>query len=221
LSKVRVKICGIRKEEDVHTAVEAGADCLGFVVGVPSSPRNLSVETARKLMKKVPDPVRKVVVTVKTEPDIEEMLSFLLSALAPDVIQLHGQELSIPRSIRQSFAEVEFIGALAIRDESSLADGLAMSRIFDGIHADSHADGLSGGTGNTHNWKLSARVRDLIDPTPLTLAGGLSQDNVAEAIRVVRPFAVDVSTGVESSLGVKDHDKIFEFVRRAKQVSLS
>ena len=211
----------MREEEDVLAAVEAGADYLGFVVGAPSSPRNLSVETAHRLMGGVPDRVKKVAVTVKARPDIEEMLSFLLSALAPDLVQLHGHVLSIPASIRQSFAEVKFIGALSIRDESCLAEGLALSKVFDGIHADSYANGLSGGTGNTHDWKLSAQVKDLIDPTPLTLAGGLSQDNVAEAIRIVRPFAVDVSTGVESSLGVKDHDKIFEFVKRAKEVSLS
>ncbi len=211
----------MREEEDVLAAVEAGADYLGFVVGAPSSPRNLSVETAHRLMGGVPDRVKKVAVTVKARPDIEEMLSFLLSALAPDLVQLHGHELSIPASIRQSFAEVKFIGALSIRDESCLAEGLALSKVFDGIHADSYANGLGGGTGITHDWKFSAQVRDLIDPTPLTLAGGLSQDNVAEAIRIVRPFAVDVSTGVESSLGVKDRDKIFEFVRRAKEVSFS
>lgn len=219
LSRVRVKICGIRKEEDILAAAEAGADYLGFVVGAPSSPRDLSVSEAHRLMRTVPDPVRKVVVTVKARPDIEKTLSHLLGELAPDAIQLHGHESSIPMSIRHSFASVEFIGALPIRDKSSLAEGLAMSKIFDGIHADSYANGLSGGTGNTHNWELSARVRDLIDPTPLTLAGGLSHDNVAEAIRVVRPFAVDVSTGVEFSPGIKDHQKIFEFVRRAKEVS--
>ncbi len=211
----------MREEEDVLAAVEAGADYLGFVVGAPSSPRNLSVETAHRLMGEVPDCVKKVAVTVKARPDIEEMLFFLLSALAPDVVQLHGHELSIPAAIRQSFAEVEFIGAVTIRDESCLGEGLALSKVFDGIHADSYANGPSGGTGNTHDWKLSARVRDLIDPTPLTLAGGLSPDNVGEAIRVVRPFAVDVSTGVERSPGVKDRYKIFEFVKRAKEVSLS
>jgi len=211
----------MRKEEDILAAVEAGADYLGFVVGAPSSPRNLSVETAHRLMEEVPDRVKKVVVTVKARPDVEETLSFLLSALAPDVVQLHGHELSIPASIRQSFAEVEFIGAVTVRDESCLGEGLALSKVFDGIHADSYANGLDGGTGNTHDWKLSARVRDLIDPTPLTLAGGLSPDNIAEAIRVVRPFAVDASTGIERSLGVKDRDKIFEFVKRAKEVSLS
>ena len=211
----------MREEEDVLAAVVAGADYLGFVVGAPSSPRNLSVETAHRLMEEVPDRVKKVVVTVKARPDVEETLSFLLSALAPDVVQLHGHELSIPASIRQSFAEVEFIGAVTVRDESCLGEGLALSKVFDGIHADSYANGLDGGTGNTHDWKLSARVRDLIDPTPLTLAGGLSPDNIAEAIRVVRPFAVDASTGIERSLGVKDRDKIFEFVKRAKEVSLS
>ena len=210
----------MREEEDILAAVGAGADYLGFVVDVPSSPRNLSVKRAHRLMGGVLDRVEKVVVTVKARPDIEEMVSILLSTLAPDVVQLHGHELSIPAPIRQSFVEVEFIGAVSIRDESCLGEGLALSKVFDGIHADS-ANGLSGGTGITHDWKLSARVRDLIDPTPLTLAGGLSQDNVAEAIRVVRPFAVDVSTGVERSPGVKDRDKIFEFVKRAKEVSLS
>ena len=211
----------MRNEEDILAAAGAGADYLGFVVGVPSSPCNLSVKTAHRLMERVPDRVKKVAVTVKVRPDVEKTLSSLLETLVPDIVQLHGYELSIPMSIRQNFAEVEFIGAVPIRDESCLDEGLALSRVFDGIHVDSCANDLSGGTGKTHDWKLSARVRDLIDPTPLTLAGGLSPDNVAEAIRVVRPFAVDVSTGVERSLGVKDRDKIFEFVKRAKEVSLS
>jgi phosphoribosylanthranilate isomerase len=202
LSRVRVKICGIRDEQDV----------LG----------NLSLKAADRLMKRVPKHVKKVVVTtMRTRSDYEEMLPFLLGTLEPDMVQLHGHELSISASIRRDFAEVKFIRALSIRDESCLAEGLAMSKAFDGIHADSCADGLNGGTGNTHNWKLSARVRDLIDPTPLTLAGGLSPENVEEAIRVVHPFAVDVSTGVERSPGVKDHDRIFEFVKRAKGVTLS
>lgn len=217
MSGVRVKICGIRKEEDILAAVEAGADYLGFVVGVPISPRNLPVEAARRLMKNVPDPVRKVVVTMKAF-DNAEMLSFLIRALSPDVIQLHGDGLTIPASIRKNFPEVMFLGSLPIRDES-LPVALSMSRVFDGIHADSYARDFRGGTGVTHDWKKSARVRDLIAPKPLTLAGGLTQDNVAEAVRVVRPFAVDVSTGVESSPGAKDHHKIVEFIRRAKEVS--
>ena len=209
-------------ENDVLAAIRSGADYLGFVVGVPSSPRNLSLKAADRLMKRVPKHVKKVLVTtIRDRSDSEEMLPSLLGTLNPDMVQLHGHEVSISSAIRRDFAEVKFIRALSIRDESCLAEGLAMSKTFDGIHADSCADGLNGGTGNTHDWKVSARVRDLIAPTPLTLAGGLSPENVEEAIRVVRPFAVDVSTGVERSPGVKDHDRIFEFVKRAKEVSIS
>lgn len=220
MNKVRVKICGLRKEEDIFACVDAGADYLGFVVDVPSSPRNLSVDTAHELMRKVPDPTGKVVVTVRPHAQTEKKLSFILRKLTPDAIQVHGHAVHVPPTIRQNFAEVKFIGALPIQDESSLMKGLAISKSFDGVHADSYVNGQGGGTGRTHDWSLSARLRDLIEPVPLTLAGGLSEHNVAEAIRIVRPFAVDASSGVESSLGMKDRKKIIRFVRRAKEVKL-
>jgi phosphoribosylanthranilate isomerase len=220
LNNVRVKICGLRKEEDILVCVEAGADYLGFVVDVPSSPRNLSVDVAQILMRKVPDHAGKVVVTVQPHGQTEKRLSFILRKLAPDAIQLHGHALHGSPMIRQDFPEVKFIKALPIQDESSVAEGVASSMSFDGVHADSYGNGQDGGTGRTHNWSLSARLRNLIEPVPLTLAGGLSEHNVAEAIRIVRPFAVDVSSGVESSLGVKDGRKIIQFVRIAKEAKL-
>ncbi len=220
MKKVRVKICGLRKEEDILASMEAGADYLGFIVDVPSSSRNLSIDGAHELMKKVPNPTEKVVVTVQTGDQTEERLSFILRKLAPEAIQLHGHAPYVLPMIRQDFSEVKFIGALPIQDESSVAKGLTISKSFDGVHADSYVNGQSGGTGRTHDWGLSARLRDLIEPVPLTLAGGLSEHNVAEAIRIVRPFAVDVSSGVESGLGVKDREKIIQFVRRAKEVEL-
>jgi len=219
LSRVRVKICGICREEDVRAAVEAGADYLGFIVGVPSSPRNLPLEAAQRLMRMTPDTVRKVIVTISNAPDQERTLPLLLKTLSPDAVQLHGDILPIPISIRKRFPNIELFGSIPIRDEPSISKALRMSKVFDGIHADSYAIGLRGGTGIAHNWKLSARIRDLIYPKPLILAGGLSAYNIVEAIQVVRPFAVDVSTGVESNPGVKDHQKIAEFVRRARETS--
>jgi len=220
LNRVRVKICGLRREEDIFASVEAGADYLGFVVDVPSSSRNLSIDAAYELMQKVPNPTERVVVTMQTRDQTEERLSLILRKLAPEAIQLSGHALYVSPMIRQNFSKIKFIGALPIQNESSVAKGLTISKSFDGVHADSFLNGQSGGTGRTHDWSLSARLRDLIEPVPLTLAGGLSEHNVAEAIRIVRPFAVDVSSGVESSLGVKDRKKIIQFVRRAKEAKL-
>ena len=220
MNRVRVKICGIRKEEDILASVEAGADYLGFVVDVPSSSRNLSIDAACDLMQKVPNSAERVVVTVHTSDQTEERLSVILRKLAPEAIQLHGTAPNVLSMLRRDFFKVRFIGALPIQDESSVAKGVTISKSFDCVHADSYVDGQSGGTGRIHDWTLSARLRDLIEPIPLTLSGGLCEDNVAEAIRTVRPYAVDVSSGVESDLGVKDHDKVIRFVRRAKEVEL-
>ena len=90
--------------------------------------------------------------------------------------------------------------------------------MFDGVLLDSFVEGLYGGTGTIHDWDLSKRVGQLIHPKPLILAGGLTSDNVAEAVRIVKPYGVDVSTGVEQQPGIKSYKKIVEFIKKAKEV---
>jgi phosphoribosylanthranilate isomerase len=214
LRTVRVKICGITSEKDLSIAVEAGADAVGFVVDVPSSPRNLSIKRAEELMKLVPIFTKRVAVTV---PNNSRALKTMCKQLKPDAIQVHGELIRNVQAFRKSLPNTRLIRGLHVRGEISKVD-LESLKLFDGLLLDSYVKGKYGGTGVIHNWELSKRVRELIDPIPLILAGGLTPDNIKKAIRVVQPYAVDVSSGVETSLGVKDPKKIVEFIENVKTV---
>ncbi|MCJ7632022.1 phosphoribosylanthranilate isomerase [Candidatus Bathyarchaeota archaeon] len=213
---VMVKICGITREEDLEAAVDAGADSLGFVVGVHSSPRNLSLPMARRLIAKVPRNVDNVAVTV-----FENIgrLKQTYSELKPDYLQLHGDL----RQILELQYEIErdrVIVAVDGRATNALDVATEFSGIFQFVLLDTAGDGGLGGTGMVHDWHSSRRIRNKIHPVHLILAGGLTPRNVGEAIRVVEPYGVDVSTGVEKKPGIKDHKKMREFVAKAREAKL-
>lgn len=210
---MRVKICGMMRAKDVSVAVNNGADAVGFVVGSPSSPRNLTLDGAQQLMKKVPIFTSKVVVTSNADP--RRLLKFC-SKLNPDALQLHHHHSKLIRLIRLRRPETELILATGIRDRSSVMNASRTSDYSDAVLADSPDIADMGGTGRVHDWELTARLRNRIYPHPLILAGGLTPKNVRSAIKRVKPFAVDVSTGVESMIGIKDHGKIREFINNAK-----
>lgn len=210
---MQVKICGLMRSQDVKAALENGADALGFVVGSPSSPRNLALSQARRLMEKVPVFTTKVAVT--SASDSESVLR-ICSKLKPDAVQLHQHQRELVHSVRKKRPDMRVILATAIRDHSSISRAKRTSRYSDAVLADSAGTGPMGGTGRTHDWRLTAALRNRIYPHPLILAGGLTPGNVRLAIRKVRPFAVDVSTGVEKRVGVKDHEKIRSFIDEAK-----
>jgi phosphoribosylanthranilate isomerase len=211
---VKVKICGITRDDDLQTAVALGADALGFVVGVPSSPRNLSLQQAEKLINNVPLFVSSVLVMV---PQSVDALLQTCVHLRPDAIQLHGGVLMDPARLRTTLPSVSLIQALTA-NSVTLPDGA--SKGFDAVLLDSFSQGMSGGTGLVHDWNLSKRVKQTIHPTPLILAGGLTPENVQEAINTVQPYAVDVSTGVESHPGRKDPAKVLAFIRNVKEVKV-
>jgi phosphoribosylanthranilate isomerase len=211
---MRVKICGIMREKDVKAAVDSGADALGFVVASPASPRNLPLATAQTLMKTVPVFSTKVAVT--TAQDIKTVFN-VCSRLKPDALQLHTHTPTQVRAFRRKLQGTQLILTTPVRDASSLRAAKAASSYSDAVLADSPSSSGMGGTGKTHDWHLTALIRNAIYPHPLILAGGLTSDNVRRAISEVRPFAVDVSSGVEERVGVKDHEKIREFVMNAKE----
>jgi phosphoribosylanthranilate isomerase len=213
---VMVKICGITREEDLEAAVDAGADSLGFVVGVHSSPRNLALPMARRLIAKVPRNMNSVAVTVFDNID---RIKQIYSELKPDYLQLHGdlsQILEMPSEIERDRVIVAVDGGSA----NAFDEVSKLSGIFQFILLDTAGDGGIGGTGMVHDWHSSRRIRDKIHPAHLILAGGLTPRNVGEAIRTVRPYGVDVSTGVEKKPGIKDHEKIREFVAKVKEEKL-
>lgn len=217
MRKIRTKICGITREEDLAVAVAAGADAIGFVVDVPSSPRNLTLEKAEELMKYVPIFVDSVVVTPASETN---SLIKTYETLRPDAIQIYGENPLDASVIREKMRDVRLIKTVYVKIADVIDEVIKISGFFDAVLLDSFAQGKYGGTGVVHDWQLSRQIRQMIEPKPLILAGGLNPENVQDAIRIVQPYAVDVSSSVELSPGVKDPQKVFEFIKNAKEVSL-
>ena len=200
---VRVKICGITAVEDALLAVEAGADALGFVFHV-KSPRNISPENAKSIIQALPPFVQTVGLFVNAPI---EMVNDVSDFCGLDLVQLHGDES------REFCDRVNrrVIKAFRIKDRSSL-DPLGDYRVA-GYLLDAWAPSAYGGTGHSFSWELAVAAKRY---GTIILAGGLTPENVRSAVEIVAPYAVDVSSGVESAPGRKDPDKVREFVKRAK-----
>ena len=208
---VRVKICGITNPDDAMVAVTAGADALGFVFA--ESPRRVAVEAVAEILKIVPPMV--ATMGVFANQSAEEVVRTVLD-LGLNFAQIHG-DLGDRAVLAKHLGCKRIIRALRVRTEEDLTNathdcpkcGCAAFLL------DAHVDGVMGGTGVACDWELASKAHSL--GRPLILAGGLNPNNVAAAISVVRPYAVDVSSGVEIRPGKKDHFKIEEFIRHAKQ----
>ncbi len=199
---VKVKICGITRAEDAQAALEAGADFLGFNF-YPGSPRCVSVERAGEMAAHVP-PDKAVALFV--DPD-REMVLRVMERTGISIVQIQGEEP--PEFCRIPGARV--IKGFRLGESADL-DSIKDYQVW-AVLADAKT-GLPGGSGKLGDWELSARARGMCER--LFLAGGLDPGNVAEAIKAVRPWAVDVCSGVESGPGVKDPAKIREFIRMVK-----
>ena len=209
----KVKVCGITRKGDLEFAINAGVDALGFVVGVPKSPRNLTNKVASELISLVPKEVQSTIVTtMKSDSELREVCEELKAS----AIQLYGLK-EYPGFLKSEYG-LRVIGAVEAESVSALDSARAASKVCDGILVDSSLPGIEGGTGELHDWKLSSMIRANVSPLTFYLAGGLTPNNVSEAIRVVKPDYVDVSTGVEVSPGVKDPSKVSNFIDRAKGV---
>jgi phosphoribosylanthranilate isomerase len=213
MHRVRVKICGITRREDLEAAAAAGTDAVGFVVGVASSPRTLSLTEAETLMRQVPPFVKSVLVAV---PSTLEELVETCEKLNPDAVQVHGEKLQDLGAVRDKLPNALLIGAVKANPADMVDNAAETAKAFDAVILDSFVQGIHGGTGVIHDWKVSKRIKRVIYPKPLILAGGLNPENVAEAVGTVEPYAVDVSSGVERQPGVKDKFKMIEFVNNAK-----
>ncbi|MDI6631588.1 MAG: phosphoribosylanthranilate isomerase [Bacillota bacterium] len=200
---VRVKICGIRDIETARAAVEAGADALGFVFA--ASRRQVTPEAAREIIAALPPFVTAVGVFVDLPPAVVREVSDFCRL---DAVQLHGAET--PEYCRE--LNLRVIKAVRVRDAASL-EGLDAYPV-QAVLLDTYVPGTPGGTGKTFNWGLLAGREFRV---PLILAGGLTPENVRAAVQAVRPYAVDVSGGVETD-GRKDPAKIRAFIRQAKEV---
>lgn len=209
---VRVKICGLRDDAGIAAAVDAGAAYVGFVF-FPKSPRALTIEQAVPLGLSVPPGVAKVALVV--DPD-DALLDAITSAVPIDIIQLHGHETPARvAEVRRRFG-LPVMKVVGVAGPEDLPELEAQGKVADQLLVDAKppkdAD-LPGGNGLTFDWRLIAGRRW---PCPWMLAGGLTAENVAEAIALTGTRQVDVSSGVESALGVKDAARIAAFIAAAK-----
>lgn len=200
---VRVKICGNVTLKDTMAAVEAGADAVGFVF-YAKSPRVVSPKAVAAIVSHLPPFVSTVGLFVNEKPDLVRQI---MSDCGLAYAQLHGEESP------QYCAELRLpvVKAIRVRTAEDLAN-LSAYRVK-AILLDTYVEGKIGGTGVTFDWGLAVEARSW---GPIVLAGGLTPDNVGEAVSRVRPYGVDVSSGVESSPGVKDHAKVRAFVENVK-----
>ena len=217
MRSVRAKICGITREQDITVAIDAGADATGFLVGVPSSPRNLTLERAEKLLSQVPIFIDRIVVTA---PKSIEWLVEIYERLKPSGIQIHGKEELDSSIIHEKIGDISLIKTVYVTEHVLNEAVIEDLKTFDAVLLDSFSKGQYGGTGKVHDWMLSRQIRDAVAPIPVILAGGLNPENVKEAILKVEPYAVDVASGVEANPGIKDHSKVRAFIENAKQIKL-
>lgn len=202
--RTRVKICGLTREEDIDIAVAAGADALGFVLW-PGSGRAVDPDRLARLAARVPAFVTRVGLFVDQDPDFVRRCAVHL-----DLIQYHGDES--PEAC--GHAPRAWIKALRMREGIDLHDAAEAYGDARALLLDAYRPGVPGGTGETFDWsRIPANLAK-----PVILAGGLTPVNVGEAVRCVRPFAVDVSGGVEATRGVKDPAKLRAFIEHVNLI---
>lgn len=209
--RTRIKVCGITNQKDARAAVAAGADAIGFIF-VPQSPRVADPDLVRAITGELPPFIDSIGVFCDEKIEIvEEIVNYCNLTL----VQLHGSES--PEYCKNISCRV--IKSFSIHPESGKEELAAYSDVVSGFLLDTYHKDMAGGTGMVFDWKL---VRQIQPPGPIILAGGLNPENVGEAIRQVKPFAVDVNSGVEYQPGRKDTDKLKSFadgVRKADDLA--
>ena len=204
MSVVRCKICGITRLEDALAAVDAGADAIGLVF-YAKSPRAVTVQQAQAIVAALPPFVTTVGLFVDCQ---RSELNAILDAVPLDLLQFHGDETP---AACEGFRR-PYIKALRVKPGDDVAARIGLYGSAAGVLLDTFVSGVPGGTGEAFDWSLVPQGL----PVPIILAGGLTPENVRAAIERVRPYAVDVSGGVEASKGVKDSGKIHAFVRAVR-----
>lgn len=206
MNKVKIKICGLTRSEDVQAAVKAGADAIGFVF--TASPRRISIERALELCAHTTAGVLRVGLFLDQDrAEIERVTA----AVPLDILQFHGNESERECSV----FKLPWLKAVAMEDAESVARAERDFPGAAGLLLDSHSKGKRGGSGRSFDWSLARPAQK-----PIWLAGGLDADNVKRAIHTVKPYAVDVSSGVESEPGIKDPSRILAFVRAVRQAEI-
>lgn len=207
MSRTRIKFCGIRRARDAELAIEFGVDALGFVL-VPESRRYLGPEQAARIRTQLPPFVATVALFQNAAADEVQQA---IDVLRPDLLQFHGEENA---GYCESFG-LPYIKAMAMSAPTGNPARWARAyRSAQALLLDGHAPGEMGGSGKSFVWQPQLLRK------PLILAGGLTPDNVGKAIRTMRPYAVDVSSGIESKPGIKDSAKMRAFVEAVRRADL-
>ena len=206
--RTRVKICGITRAQDALQAVKQGADAIGLVF-YPKSPRNVSATQAAEIVSQIPAFVTVVGLFVDAEP---AFIQEVISSVKLDLLQFHGDET--PSACRQYSRP--YMKAIRVKNGTNLVQYAADYADARALLLDAFAEGVPGGTGLVFDWSLIPQNL----PLPIVLAGGLNAENVGVAIEQVRPYAVDVSGGVEASKGIKDAAKIAAFMRGVSNATI-
>jgi phosphoribosylanthranilate isomerase len=207
----RAKICGTTTPADARAAVDAGADAVGVVADVPvDTPREVDAATAAAVLAAVPPFVTGTLVTM---PERAPAAAALAERVGADAVQIHGD--FAPAALGDLRAEAG-VPVLPVVDGGAVerAEELDAAGAADALVVDTPSEDGGGGTGRTHDWDATAALAAAVD-CPVVLAGGLTPENVADAVASVDPYAVDVASGVERAGGRKDHDAVRRFVRAA------
>jgi phosphoribosylanthranilate isomerase len=215
VGKVRVKICGISNREDACEAVRAGADALGFLVGLlyPTDDE-LTPEAARDLVCGLPPFVSSVLVTHRSNgAEVADLVGMVL----PTTLQLHGPfSVADVQALRQRFPYLKILKAIHVVGEDAVEAAQEFAPFVDAVLLDTKTLTRLGGTGKIHDWSISQRIRRSLGAKPVVLAGGLRPGNVRAAIETVAPYGVDVNTGVSERPGKKSASLLEQFVAAAK-----
>jgi phosphoribosylanthranilate isomerase len=214
----KIKICGLKTLQDALFAHHAGADALGFVIDVPvNTPRKISSQEAQSIISKLPPYALTVGVVMPS--DIQSSLR-IIKKTEVDALQIHGNSpATMIRELKEK-TRIKIIRSVPIAIDTDVTASIneIEKYIESGIGAillDTKGEENAGGTGQKHDWSKSREIKESIN-CPIILAGGLTPENVADAIRVVEPYAVDVASGVESSPGIKNHQKIMDFIQNVR-----
>jgi len=208
---MKIKICGITTKEDARAAVEAGVDEIGFNF-YPGSPRYVEPEAAAEIAETLPEDVARIGVFVDEDPFTVAEIAHRVDL---DAVQLHGSE------DREMCAKVRHLAGTPVIKAVNGSDGPDLEEIAefraDAVLVDSFSEDIRGGTGTSFDWDAAKALFERFEK--VYVAGGLDPGNVAEAIEILDPYAVDVCSGVESSPGLKDENKIREFVQNAREAA--
>jgi phosphoribosylanthranilate isomerase len=212
MAPTQIKICGLSTIATIEAAAHHGATHYGLV-HFESSPRHVSLKMAAALRQQAPPHIKSVLLLVNANPELTQMA---LEMVRPDIVQFHGIETPEWLALVHQHTPCEIWKAIGVRDRQALVNADRYDDVVDRLLYDAPAQALPGGTGTRLDWSLLSQFEHRI---PWGLAGGLSPDNVVEALQATRAPMVDVSSGVESAPGVKDVDKIAAFCQRVRDFS--